>query len=181
MKKIADIRPPEFIPAANGSNFAGSVEPISLGVCRISLEPQARISLPPPLRVNTLRWFSVGLRSIVVTMPLRALSRFFVCDRGFRCCRSSTTRLLSVALPGLNFRGHPPASGLYIWQPIWAAEFITAAKGSNFAGSTEPISLYSKLRVNTSTPFFCRPPQHRGHDAAPGSITFMHRDRGLRC
>ncbi len=44
-KNPAGIRPPEFITAANGSNFAGSVEPISPGVCRISLEPQARISL----------------------------------------------------------------------------------------------------------------------------------------
>jgi len=33
------------ITAAGGSNFAGSAEPISLGESRISLEPQARISL----------------------------------------------------------------------------------------------------------------------------------------
>ena len=33
------------ITAAGGSNFAGATEPISLGESRISLEPQARISL----------------------------------------------------------------------------------------------------------------------------------------
>ena len=39
---------------------------------------------------------------------------------------------------------------------------------------------WRKLRVNTLRRV-CRPPLHRGHDAAPGSMSHLIGNRGLRC
>ena len=54
------------ITAAGDSNFAGSPEPISLGESRISLEPQARISLRSLERTSPLQLPIYPLRTCVI-------------------------------------------------------------------------------------------------------------------
>ena len=87
--------PPEFLTAAAGSNFAGSAEPISPGVSRISLEPQARISLYSELPASSTSW-----RSPFYAEAGRALSRFLFGTEGFRRCRGSTPSLRLYRPPG---------------------------------------------------------------------------------